>query len=266
MRILCLVKLVPDVESFRYDAERGCLVRENVHLLVNPDDATALAFALDLARDDPETEVATVTMGPASVRPHLEDLVRRGARRAVLISDPRFAGSDTYATSRILARCLAAERYDMIFSGTRTLDGGTSHVPAQVAEALGLPYLGGVVSFRPSAEALGEIQVDVDAEEATLHFSVDLPAVLGFQYASRKKLPYIPRDAAGMDAGGRISVVTNEDLGFDPAEVGLAGSLTAVERVEVKTPQERSARVVRADDAGIEEVYGFLARHGYLPS
>jgi electron transfer flavoprotein beta subunit len=261
-----MVKLVPDVESFKYDAERGCLARENVHSLVNPDDATALSFALDLARTNPDIEVETITLGPASVRPHLEDLVRRGVRLSTLISDSLFAGSDTYATSRILARCLATRSFDMLFSGTRTLDGGTSHVPAQVAETLGIPYLGNVVAADLGALSEGEALVDVDGEDETLRFAVDIPAALGFQYATKRKLPYIPHDAVTSDVNDRIAVVTNRELGFAASEVGFAGSLTAVNRVEIKVPEEREARLVRADETGVEAVFEFLAGHGYLPS
>lgn len=264
MRIVCLVKLVPDVETLGYDDERGCFAEDSAHLLVNPDDATALSFALELARTNPDNEIETITMGPSSVRPHLEDLLRRGVHRATLITDTCFAGSDTYVTSRILARCISARPFDMVFSGMRTLDGGTSHVPAQVAELLGVAHLGNVISFvQAKNEMTGNI-VEVDDEDGTLTFGVSGAAVLGFRYLAARKLAYIPRDAMGMDVSDRIAVVTNRELGFDPSEVGLAGSLTAVDLVKANRVQERDTLFVRADDAGVEAVYAFLVQHGYV--
>jgi electron transfer flavoprotein beta subunit len=266
MRIICLVKVVPDVESFKYDYERNALVRDNVHQILNPEDATALAIALEIKKKTPNTYIETVSMAPRGVMPHLEDLVRRGVDRATLISDSCFAGSDTYVTSLILARYILGQSYDCIFAGTRSLDGGTAHVAAQVAEALGIAHMANIGEIEGGMLSAGLAIVDVDGEDATLRLEVDLPAVLGFQYSTKHKLPFIPYGAMDRDTGDRVQVVTNNELGFDLAEVGHQGSLTSVASVEVKTPERKDTLFVRPDDAGIEEVYRFLSRHGYLQS
>ncbi len=85
MRILCLLKLVPDVDQLRYDRERNVLNRENARLLLNPEDATAVAPALGFKRADPGTTIEAVSMAPRRAMPHLEDLVRRGIDQATLI-------------------------------------------------------------------------------------------------------------------------------------------------------------------------------------
>ena len=153
MKIICLVKPVPDVERFVYDYERNVLVRDNVHLVINPEDATALARALRIRQNDPETIVETVTMAPRGAMPHIEDLLRRGVDRATLISDPLYVGSDTYATSRILSRFLAGQEFNLLLCGTHTLDGGTAHVPLQVAELLNLPGIAGVTEVSDVTDA-----------------------------------------------------------------------------------------------------------------
>jgi len=266
MRLLVLVKPVPDVENFRYDYERNVLVRENVHLVINPEDATALATALSIKAEVPETSIETVSMAPQSAMPHLEDLVRRGVDRATLISDPRYVGSDTYVTSRILARYIQEREYDCILSGTHTLDGGTSHVPAQLAEVLGIPQMSNIVDMENGGLSRGTAVVDVDTESALLRFSIQLPAVLSFQYVTARKLPYIPYEMMDADVSNRIVTISNDDLGFEQGEVGIGGSLTKVASVEVKRLHRKDTVFLRPDEEGIDRVYRFLREKGFVPS
>ena len=265
MRIVCLAKLVPDVESFAYDYERNVLIRDNVHQVINPEDASALALALDLKKTFPDTTVETVSMAPRSALPHLQDLVRRGVDRAMLVSDSRYAGSDTYVTSRILARCLGRLTFDWVLSGTHSLDGGTAHVPSQIAEALGVAQVSNITDVERDGLASGSTIVDVDSDDTVLRFAVDGPAVLSLQYSTRIKLPYIPYEKLDQDVSDRIQVVDNDLLGFDEDEVGLAGSLTKVVAASVRRFERKDTRYVRCDDEGVETVYAFLRHEGLLP-
>lgn len=129
MKIICMVKIVPDVDKFQFDFEKNTVVRENIRMIINPDDASGIGFALKVKSILPETQVEVVTMGPKSVLPLIEDLVRRGVDHATLISDQLFAGSDSYATSKILAKYISRSKYDFILTGTHAIDGDTSHVP-----------------------------------------------------------------------------------------------------------------------------------------
>lgn len=264
MRILCLAKLVPDADNFRYDTERNVLVRDNVRLLLNPADGTAIATALKLKAEGWAGTVETVTMAPSNVLPHLEDLLRRGVDRATLISDAAYVGSDTYATSRILAAFLSRRRFDVIFAGTRTLDGGTAHVGPQVAEILGIPNLAEISGIDPGSLAKRRARVRVDGEAASYTFALRLPALLGFAWAPEPKLPYIRYPMMNRDLSDRVDVVTNEDLGFSAEQVGLTGSLTRVRKIEVKSFRSPNTRLVRPDDEGIETVYRFLREKGLV--
>ncbi|MGC9313144.1 MAG: electron transfer flavoprotein subunit beta/FixA family protein [Sediminispirochaetaceae bacterium] len=208
MRILCFVKLVPDVENFKYDYERNVLVRENVQLVINPEDASSLAFALSLKKEYPDTYIETVSMAPRGVVPHLEDLVRRGVDRATLLSDRLYAGSDTFATSCILGRFVSGRSFDWIFSGTHTLDGGTAHVPPQVAELLGLRQMSNIIDIDRQSLHTETAVVEVDDEEAVLRFGINKPAVLSFQYSTKIKLPYITYEMIDADVSANIHVLT----------------------------------------------------------
>jgi electron transfer flavoprotein beta subunit len=264
MRILCLLKPVPDVDNLRYDSERNVLVRDNARLVVNPEDAVAVAVALDLKRAAPDTYIEIVSMAPRGAMPYLEDMVRRGVDRAILVSDQRYAGSDTWVTSSILARCMESLSFDCVFCGTHTLDGGTAQVPAQVAEALGLPHLAGISATDGPSFAEGTATVAVESDVAMLRFSVSLPAILGFQYTPKRRLPYIGHGDIDRDVSDRITVLGNDELKFVEGEIGLAGSLTVVRRVVAADWGDKEPVRLRVDAEGIEYVFRYLERKGLV--
>lgn len=264
MRILCLLKFVPDMDQLRYDCERNILVRENVRLMLNPEDETALATALGFKRDFPDTTIEAVSMAPRGAMPHMEDLVRRGIDQATLISDPRYAGSDTWATSRVLAQYIGRRDFDCIFCGNRTLDAGTGQVPAQLAETLGLPLMVGISNLVELTPQEGQAVVDVDGETAMLRFSVPLPAVLGFQYNPERKLPYIRFKDLNRDISSLITVLGNDKLKMEEAELGLKGSLTQVRSLKADALDTKEPLLLQVDQDGIETVYQWLAQKGFL--
>lgn len=264
MKIICLVKFLPDVENFQYDYEKNVLIRENVSLILNPDDAAALAFALKIKEREPETFIEVVSMAPKSVIPHLEDLIRRDVDKATLISDRLYVGSDSYITSKILARYLEKEKFDCIFTGTHTLDGDTSHVPSQVGELLDLTQLSGIVKIDEFLFSKDTAVVNVESEGIISAYQIDLPAILSLQKESKYKLPYIKYKDLERDVKEKIVVISNEDLEFEKNQVGIIGSLTKVSRTYIKKVDKKSKVIVRNDDYGIDVVYSFLKEQGFV--
>ena len=57
------------------------------------------------------------------------------------LSDRKFAGSDTLATSYALSCALRRIAPDLIVAGRQAIDGDTAQVGPQVAEKLGLPQV-----------------------------------------------------------------------------------------------------------------------------
>lgn len=70
-------------------------VRQGIDGELNPFDASAYECALSV----PNSEVILLSMGPLPVADLLKRLTRLGASRAILLSDPVFAGADTLATA-----------------------------------------------------------------------------------------------------------------------------------------------------------------------
>lgn len=264
MKIICLIKFVPDVENFKYDYERNVLVRENVRMILNPDDACSVAFALKIKEQQPDTEIEMVTMAPQSIMPQLEDLLRLGVDHAALISDRAYVGSDTYVTSRILGRYLQETSFDCILTGTHTLDGDTSHVPSQIAELLGLSQMSNVVEIDEASFCRKRAVVLADEELSYGKYELTLPAVISMQKDRKYKLPYIRYEDLSRDVKDRIRMIDNEQLGFAQEEVGIVGSLTQISSTFIKSMEKKERLHVRNDEEGMNQIYSFLMERGFV--
>jgi electron transfer flavoprotein beta subunit len=259
-----MVKIVPDVDKFEYDFESNTVVRDNVRMILNPDDASGVGFALKVKSMKPDTIVEVVTMAPESVEPLLLDLARVGVDRVTYISDPIFSGSDSYATSKILAKYLETTSYDCILTGTHAIDGDTSHVPAQLGELLDLCQMSNVIKIDEDALDESKVVFTVDNDTSVSTYEMKLPGILSIQKESNYKLPYIKYEDINKDVNDQINIISNDDLAFEKGKVGLEGSLTKVNRTFVKEYKKRNKVVVGNDEQGIETVYSFLKDKGFV--
>lgn len=264
MKIICLVKFTPDVDAFEYDYDNNVLVRENVKLIINPEDACALGFALGLKKKTPEVEIEVVVMAPLSVKEPMMDILRRGVDHATLLSDRAFSGSDTLATSLIIGAYLRQADYDVILTGSHSLDGDTAHVPSQLAELLGLEQLSGIIQMDEVSFLAGAPKVVVETEMYRDTYVVPFPAILSVCRESKYRLPFVRYANLELDVSDRLHIVDNTVLSVDNKSIGLKGSPTKVVKTYSKTYEEKESLVVKNDDAGIEAVYGFLKEEGYL--
>lgn len=143
MRIYVCVKQVPDTSGKVAVNENGTLDRASMATIINPDDMSAMEAALKL-KDASGCQVTAVTMGPPPAEGMLRELIAMGADDAVLISGREFGGSDTFATSQIVAGALShlgVGEEDIIFCGRQAIDGDTAQVGPQIAEKLNLPQV-----------------------------------------------------------------------------------------------------------------------------
>lgn len=267
MKILCLVKFTPDVEEFQYDHEKHVLIRDNVKTIINPDDACALGFALKLKKKHPDDiQIEVLSMAPASAAPLMEEILRRRVDHGVLLSDSKFGGSDTLATATILGTYVKNRDYDVILTGDHSVDGDTAHIPSQLAEILGIPQISGVVKIDEASFIAKCPQVEVDNDVYIDTYQLSMPAVISVARGSKIKLPFVRFADLHMDVSDHLEILTAEDLGIDESLIGRNGSPTQVVTTWTRTYEEKQdQRIVSGDDAGVEEVYGFLVKEGYLP-
>ena len=224
MKIVVLVKQVPDSTEIRVDKATGTLIRAGVQSIINPDDLAGVEEALKLK----ETTGATVTivsMGPPQASEMLKELYARGVDECVLITDRKFAGADTCATSSTLAAALDKLGYDLIIAGRQAIDGDTAQVGPQTAERLGIPQ----VTYVDEIKAVNgdTITVKKALEDCEQIIEAKLPVVLT-TLSGMNNPRYMNCNDIVDSMNKEVTVWTFDDLGIDESKVGLAGSPTKV--------------------------------------
>lgn len=248
MRIVVPVKFVPDIQSDRRFGADGRVERSAADGTLNELDENAIEAALRLvealeAAEQDTSEVVVVTVGPAEADLALRKAYQLGAHRALRVTDAALAGSDYFATARVLAAAVrAAGEVDLVIGGMAALDGLGSVVPALLAAELGWPQL---LLARRLDVTDGVASVTRELDGVTEELTAPLPAVVSV--TDHVNTPRYPNFALIMAARTKeIQVLSLADLGIEPATVGDAGARTRVVTAAPRPPREPA--VVHVDD------------------
>lgn len=249
--ILVCVKMVPIDDRVKMD-DNHCMDRNRMFHQINISDMAAVEAAL---MHRPGASVTVLTMGTAAVIPLLKDLLARGVDEAVLLTDKGMAGSDTHATSHILATAVKKMgEFDLILCGRRAIDGETGQVPGELAAELRIPCITNIEEILSNGENCKCLRL---LENGTSLLEVKLPAVISFcEYAYPLRLAGLKgrREAASKE----VKVFSMKELGLSKAECGLSGSRTKVVKAEHlqtglrKGPKETDVRV------GVEKMLAMI--------
>ncbi len=256
MRIVVLVKPVPDTTGQERLGPDLRVDRAGVPAVVNANDEYALEAALKLVEADGEGEVVLLAMAPAAAPETLRKALAMGAHRGVLVTDPALAGSDTLATARVLAAALARLEFDLVLAGADTSDGGGGVVPAGVATLAGLPYLSYASRIEPSA---GRVVVRRISPVGYDVIEAALPAlVVATQALGEPRYPSLKGIMAARSKEIATWSLADLDLGGATA-VGGAGAGTVV--LDARQPPARAATRVIREPAAVAagQVVEFLA-------
>ena len=261
MKIIVCVKQVPDTSGKVAVNPDGTLNRASMATITNPDDLNAVEAALTL-KEQTGAEVVVVSMGPPPAEGMLREVIARGADRAVLVSAREFGGSDTYATSQIIAAAIdtyGIEKDDIILAGRQAIDGDTAQVGPQIAEKLHLPQITYAAEITKNGD---EVTVKRMLEDGYMTIKVQTPCLL----TCIKEL----NNPRYMSIGGILSTYSKplttlgyEDLKDDPlidaTTIGLKGSPTNI--FKSFTPPQKGAGMMLegADKATCEKLAGILA-------
>ena len=261
MKIIVCVKQVPDTSGKVAVNPDGTLDRASMQTITNPDDLNAVEAALAL-KDETGCKVVVVTMGPPPAEGMLREILARGADEAVLVSGREFGGSDTYATSQILAAAInriGVEPEDIIMCGRQAIDGDTAQVGPQIAEKLGLPQVTYAADIHKDGDC---ITVKRMLEDGYMTIKVKTPCLV----TCIKDL----NEPRYMSIGGVFECydkpmavfdyeALKDDPLIDPTTIGLKGSPTNI--LTSFTPPQKGAGMMLpgAEKADCEKLAGMLA-------
>ncbi len=264
MRIYVCVKQVPDTSGKVAVKEDGTLDRASMLTIINPDDMSAMEAALQL-KDATGCQVTAVTMGPPPAEGMLRELIAMGADDAVLISGREFGGSDTFATSQIIAAALnncGIGQEDIIFCGRQAIDGDTAQVGPQIAEKLNLPQ----VTYAGKIEKDGRVlRIQRLLEDGYMTVEVETPCLITCvkelndpRYMTIKGiLECYDKPVTVLD----YNALKDEPL-IDPSTIGLKGSPTNIFR-SFTPPQKGAGQILTgtAEEAVNELVRQLAVKH-----
>ncbi len=274
-QIVVLAKQVPDTHNVGKDAmkEDGTINRAALPAIYNPDDLKALEMALackDALKDIMPAKVTIVTMGPPRAAEIVRESMFRGADNGIVISDKRFAGSDTLATSYALSAAVKKlGKVDIVFSGRQAIDGDTAQVGPQVAEKLELAqitYAEELVSMTEN-EIIIKRRLDRGVETVKTSFPV-LITVHGNanecrpRHAKRVimyKNAYSISEGQKPIANSQKPMVTIEewnadDINPDFSRLGMSGSPTKVKSIENVVLTSKENKIINNSESEINEL------------
>jgi electron transfer flavoprotein beta subunit len=269
MRIIVPIKQVPETTAVKMDEATGTMIREGVEAIVNPLDLYAIETALRL-REAHGGQVVTISMGPPKADKALREAIAMGCDAGVLISDKPLAGSDTWATSYVLAAAIRklvgapgvppaggsstgqtpVAPIDLVICGERATDGDTGQVGPGIASFLDLP-VATYVSRIDHVEG-GVCRVRRLVEDGYEVLEVATPCVL--TVVKEIADPRLPTLRGKIRAKAeRIPVWTAGDLDIDPSKVGLEGSPTRVVRIFKPKVARECVKLAAKDEQSLHE-------------
>ncbi len=275
--MVCLIKQVPDTRNITSDVllEDGTVNRQALPAVVNPDDLFALEMALGV-KDKFGGKITVISMGPPMAVEVLKDALSRGADHAILLTDKKFAGADTLATSHVLESAIRKNgNFNLIFCGRQAIDGDTAQVGPQVAEKLNIPQ----ATLAESIEYLhgDEVVIRRVIEGGYERIRGKIPLLITVtNTAERPRPPSVKRLMFWKKAKTRSSVQSEEERemlsnrgllisvwGLEdvscPAEIcGFVGSPTRIKRVESVKLTPREHKYFDTSEQGIKDLINEL--------
>jgi electron transfer flavoprotein beta subunit len=267
MNIVVCVKYVPDATGDRHFEDDGTVDRVGVDGLLSELDEYAVEQALQIREktESPDDVVVTaLCVGPDRAVDALRKALQMGADRGVHVCDETIAGSDSIATSLVLAKAVETGgeegSYDLVMCGMASTDGSMSVVPAMLAERLGLPQL----TLASVVEVQGDqVRIKRDGDTATEVIGGTMPLVLSVtDQSGEARYPSFKGIMAAKKKP--LETLSLADLGVGAGDVGLSVAWTAVEDTTARPPREAGEIVRDEGGTGAKALADFLAAKKFI--
>jgi electron transfer flavoprotein beta subunit len=259
MKIIVPIKQVPETSNVKMDEKTGTMIREGVESIVNPLDLYAIEEAIRL-KEQFSGDVTVISMGPSKVIEAIKEAIAMGCDKGILLSDRKFAGSDTWATSYVLSQCIKKiKNFDLILCGERATDGDTAQVGPGIASFLDLP----ISTFTSEITRIEKdsIQVKRLVEGGYELLDMKLPAVLTVaKEISNPRLPTLKGKLKAKEI--KIPIWGPQNIDAQDEYLGLKGSPTRVVKIFTqKISREGEKFIVRDEDdlnKAIDKIMDYL--------
>jgi electron transfer flavoprotein beta subunit len=209
-----------------------------------------------------------------------------GADSVYCVTDRKFAGADTLATSYVLSESIKKiGKFDIIFAGRQAIDGDTAQVGPQTAEKLGIPqitYAEEIIGLKDRKITIKR-KIDGGFEIVECQLPVLITVLKGaaeprpfssknlMAYKGAKSLMDLEKMAEGNsllyvddlvhEYKNRkifIETLTTDDLDVDAERCGVKGSPTKVHKVESVVLAGGNQEMIEPNKDGISKLIDSL--------
>ncbi len=229
MKIIVCIKQVPNTEEVRIDPVKNTLIRSGVESIINPLDLNAIEEAVRI-KEKLGGKVIALTMGPPQAEEAIKEAIARGADEGYLLSDKKFSGADTLATSYTISGAIKhLGGADLIICGKQAVDGDTAQVGPGIAEFLNVPHTAYVSEIKEINSRFIEVESMNDNGYSIINSS--LPALI--TVVKSINIPRLTNLLQWVNARKRkISIIDSNILNLDQSNIGLKGSPTRVKKIK----------------------------------
>jgi electron transfer flavoprotein beta subunit len=240
MNIIVLVKLVPDlVEELSIDASGTALDTAWMRMIINEFDDHAIEEAI-LLKERTGAHVTIVSMNIEGVDDLLFTAAAKGADRLIKLNGDSENGLSNHALARSMAAIIGGLNPDLIMTGVQAHNDLDGSIGPQLAEYLGMPYVGYVSGVNVSGDKavvrkeypgglIGEMQCS-------------MPVLLGIQAAEQP-----PRYVAISKVRQMMKTMSIEEL--DLAEPDSSGTPTVKRMFQPEVAERATMLSDNADEA-----------------
>lgn len=260
--VIVCVKQVPETAEaeLKIDASGKKIEKTGLVFDINEWDDYALEEAVRIKEKFGGT-VTAITVGPEDSDSTLRKCLARGADKAIRLTDPKFEGSDAFATAKILHSVIKTMHFDLILTGAQAGDDGSAVVGPVLAELLGVPHAAMVKKIE-----LGEGKAVVNRElEGGLEerLEVKLPALFAVQTGINEPR-YVSIMGIRKAMQKEIKVMRLSDTGLNESEVGESGSWLKIEKLYVPPVEKQAEFLQGSPDEIATKIVEILKSRGLI--
>ena len=261
LHIVACIKQVPDTKIIKMNPKTNTMDRRTPPAILNPYDTHAVEEAVRLKKRYGGT-VSVLTMGPPPAVKAIKKCIEIGADEGYLITDRRFAGADTLATSYALTKALEKiskdKPVDLIICGKMSIDGDTGQVGPGIARRLDIPPLTSVNKV---------VEINKDECFAIVHRKLEdgyevIKSSLPCLFSVEKTINEVPYSTfPNMLKAAKYNPIiwSVDDLeDIDIKQLGLKGSPTIVSKVWAPPPPEGGTIIEGSSLAQVEQLLSII--------
>jgi electron transfer flavoprotein beta subunit len=261
LHIVACIKQVPDTKIIKMNPKTNTMDRRTAPAILNPYDTHAVEEAVRL-RDRYGGSVSVLSMGPPPAVQAIKKCIEIGADEGYLITDRRFAGADTLATSYALKKALdkisKINPVDLIICGKMSIDGDTGQVGPGIARRLDIPPLTSVEKIVEVNQEEGFVIIHRKIEDGYEIVKSTLPCLFSVE-KTINEVPYSPFPNMLKAAKYQPHIWSVEDLeDVDVTQLGLKGSPTIVSKVWAPPKPEGGTLIEGEPSKQVEQLLSVL--------